>query len=92
MERTWSRAVLRPLGPKHLSTAIDTGDGTASVALAMSVAPMLRLSAADAGRVLREVGAAVRPWREVAARWLTPTEVERMAPAFAELDAVPGLL
>jgi len=79
-------------GPKHLSTAIDTGDDTASVALAMSVAPMFRLSAADAGRVLREVAAAVRPWREVAARWLTPTEVERMAPAFAELDAVPGAL
>ena len=79
-------------GPTQLSTFIDSADGSATVALALSVAPMFRLSAAAARRTLGEVVAAVSDWRRVAGQWLAPREVEQMAPAFAELDAVPGAL
>ena len=79
-------------GPTQLSTFIDSADGSATVALALSVAPMFRLSAADARRTLGEVAAAVSDWRQIAGRWLAPGEVDRMAPAFAALDDVPGAL
>ena len=79
-------------GPTQLSTFIDSADGSATVALALSVAPMFRLSAADARRTLGEVAAAVSDWRQIAGRWLAPGEVDRMAPAFAALDEVPGAL
>ena len=79
-------------GPTQLSTFIDAADGSATVALALSVAPMFRLSAADARRTLGEVAAAVSGWRQIAGRWLAPGEVDRMAPAFAALDEVPGAL
>lgn len=46
----------------------------------------------DARRILHEVAAAVQTWRDVARRWLPPSEVEAMAPAFAALDTVPGEL
>jgi len=58
----------------------------------MSVAPMFRLSTAQARQTLDEVAAAVSGWRHVAARWLAPREIDEMAPAFAELDAVPTAL
>lgn len=77
-------------GPKDLSTAIDTADTTASLDLAMSVAPLFRLSPAAATDVLTDVAAAVSTWRATAAAWLSPVEVERMAPAFAALQDVPG--
>ena len=79
-------------GPTQLSTFIDSADGSATVALALSVAPMFRLSAADARRTLGEVAAAVSDWRQIAGQWLAPGEVDRMAPAFAALDEVPGAL
>ena len=79
-------------GPTQLSTFIDSADGSATVALALSVAPMFRLSAADARRTLGEVAAAVSDWRQIAGQWLVPGEVDRMAPAFAALDEVPGAL
>lgn len=79
-------------GPTYLSTSIDTGDDTASLALAMSVAPVFRLAADDARRILHEVAAAVQTWRDVAGRWLPPAEVEAMAPAFAALEEIPGEL
>ena len=74
------------------STFIDYADGNATVALALSVAPVFRLSAAAARRTLGEVAAAVSDWRQVAGQWLPASEVEQMAPAFAELDTVPGVL
>lgn len=79
-------------GPKQLSTFIDTADDSATVSLAMSVAPMFRLSTVQARRTLAEVAAAVSDWRHVAAQWLAPREMDQMAPAFAELDAVPSAL
>lgn len=77
------------LGAKQLSTFIDTADDSATVSLATSVAPLFRLSSAHARRALGEVAAAVSGWRHVAAQWLAPREMDEMAPAFAELDAVP---
>ncbi|WP_066585163.1 type II toxin-antitoxin system HipA family toxin [Cellulomonas timonensis] len=71
-------------GPKHLSTAIDTADDTASIDLVMSVADYFRLSPADADRIRREVADTVGAWRVVAAQWLTPSEIEAMAPAFSQ--------
>ena len=79
-------------GPKQLSTFIDTADDSATVSLAMSVAPMFRLPAAHARRTLGEVAAAVSDWRHVAAQWLAPRGIDEMAPAFAELDTVPSSL
>lgn len=76
-------------GPRYLSTTIDMGDDEASIDLAMSVAPMFRLSGAAARTVLHEVAAVVRTWRDVARQWLGPEEVERMAPAFDALREVP---
>ena len=80
----------QPEGPRHLSTTIDAADATASVDLAMSVAPYFRLSPAQARRTLGEVAAAVSGWRQVAGRWLAPRHVEDMAPAFSELERVPA--
>ncbi|MGH3613242.1 MAG: type II toxin-antitoxin system HipA family toxin [Pseudonocardia sp.] len=73
-------------GPTYLSTAIDDADDTASLASALAVAEYFRLSATQAGTVLREVADAVSSWRAVAGRHqLTPSEIEAMEPAFAGL-------
>lgn len=78
-------------GPKDLSTAIDTSDTSASLELAMSVAPLFRLSPAAASEVVREVATAVSTWRSCAAAWLAPALVEEMSPAFAALEQVHNL-
>lgn len=78
-------------GPKDLSTAIDTSDTSASLELAMSVAPLFRMSPAAASGVVREIAAAVSTWRSRAAAWLTPAQIEEMSPAFATLEQVHRL-
>lgn len=78
-------------GPKDLSTAIDTSDTSASLELAMSVAPLFRLSPAAAAGVVREVADAVSTWRSCAAAWLAPAQIDEMSPAFAALDQVHNL-
>jgi serine/threonine-protein kinase HipA len=70
-------------GRKHLATAIDETDTTASVMTLMSVAPFFRLDEQDSLEVLREVLAATSRWREAAAeRNIPKVEIEQMAPAF----------
>jgi serine/threonine-protein kinase HipA len=70
-------------GPKHLSTAIDFDDTTASVDTVMSVAPHFRLGDGDARQVLGEVSKAVGQWRAVAVETgLDRTALKQMAPAF----------
>lgn len=70
-------------GPKHLSTAIDLGDDTASIALALSVAGYFRLSAEEANDVVAQVQAAVSRWAPVARRHgLSSQEVTAMSWAF----------
>ena len=76
-------------GQKYLNTAIDESDTTASVELALAVAPYFRLSPQAARDVLRDVAAAVSRWRQVAKQHgLADVEIEQMAPAFAVLDDV----
>jgi serine/threonine-protein kinase HipA len=70
-------------GPKHLSTAIDLHDTTASVETLMGVAEHLRLTDDQARETLREVSDATRPWRRAAERiGFDRAAIEQMAPAF----------
>ncbi|MGZ5305581.1 MAG: type II toxin-antitoxin system HipA family toxin [Actinomycetota bacterium] len=74
-------------GSKHLRTAIDGAETTASVRLLMSVASLFRLSERAAASVLREVLAATARWRAVAGAYDVPeTEVDRMAWAFEHAE------
>lgn len=73
--------------PRVLTTAIDTEDAMASLALALSVAPYFELNEPDAHAIAAEVGHAVRCWREEAARLgLATSQLERMASAFEHED------
>jgi|HubBroStandDraft_1064217.scaffolds.fasta_scaffold20000_2 serine/threonine-protein kinase HipA len=78
--------------PRILTTAINEDDGTASLALAMTVAKYFELDEKDAGRITREVGEAVSRWHEEAARQgLSKTEIDRMASAFEHEDLKQAL-
>ncbi len=77
-------------GPRYLSTAIDESDTTASIELALAVAPYFRLSSQAAQDVLKGVAGAVSRWRDVSrSHGLADAEIEQMAPAFAMLDDPP---
>lgn len=70
-------------GPKHLSTAIDLGDDTASLQLALSVADYFRLGASEAAEILEQVRSAVGGWPDVARlHGLSASEIGAMAWAF----------
>ncbi len=70
-----------------LTTAIDEGDGTASLDLALATAAHYKLKPEMARRIMREVGAAVAGWREAAgALGLSKNSIERMASAFEHED------
>lgn len=70
-------------GVKHLSTAIDLSDDTASIPLALSVADYFRLSAQDAKDVVAQVQAAISQWAPTARRYgLSSQEIAHMAWAF----------
>jgi len=78
--------------PRILTTAINEDDNTASLDVAMSVAPYFELddarARADAGAVAR----AVATWRDEATRHgLTKEECARMASAFAHDDLEAAL-
>lgn len=72
-----------------LSTAIGTdGDPTASLDIALEVAPQFGLKAADAKRIAAEVGAATARWGTVATRFgIAASEIERMRSAFVHEDS-----
>ena len=70
-------------GAKHLSTAIDLGDDTANISLALSVADYFRLSAEEANIVVAQVQAAVSRWATVARQHgLSSQEITAMSLAF----------
>ena len=70
-------------GAKHLSTAIDLGDDTASISLALSVADYFRLSAEQANDGVAQFQTAVSRWAPVARRYgLSSQEVTAMSWAF----------
>ncbi len=73
--------------PRILSTAIDMDDATASLELAMHVAPYFELDGAGAERIVGEVGRVVVNWRERAAQaGVSTNEIRRMASAFEHAD------
>ena len=73
--------------PRVHALAIDETDGTASLDLAMEVAPIFGMTGQEARATAAEVGRAVRGWRDAAARLgIAPNEVERMSSAFDHDD------
>jgi serine/threonine-protein kinase HipA len=73
--------------PRILTTAISYEDGTASLALALSVAERFELRKNDARDIIREIGNAVVRWREEAiAVGISRAEIDRMASAFEHDD------
>ncbi len=77
------------VNPRMLTTTIVADeDATASLDLALGVARDFGLRPPEANAIVREVGTAVRRWREVAFDLaLTPAECDRMASAFEHEDA-----
>jgi hypothetical protein len=66
-----------------LTTAIDGGNTEASLATALEVAGLFRISAAQARAVVAEVLAATERWRDVArGMGLGGQQLERLEPAF----------
>lgn len=73
--------------PRVLATAIDLDDSTASLSLALKVAPYFELGSDEAHRIVAQVGRAVATWRKEAAKLgLAPGEIDRMATAFEHED------
>lgn len=73
--------------PRILSTAINEDDNTASLALALEVAPYFEMDEKKARAIAKEVGKAVSKWRDEAARHgLAKNEIDRMASAFDHED------
>jgi serine/threonine-protein kinase HipA len=73
--------------PRILTTAINEDDGTASLALAMSVAKYFELDAAKAREIAKQVGKAVSTWRnEATHHGVGKNEIDRMASAFEHED------
>lgn len=72
-----------------LSTAIGgDGDPTASLDIAFEVAPQFGVKAADAKRIVAEVGAATARWTTVAARFgIAASEIDRLRSAFEHEDS-----
>jgi len=73
--------------PRILSTAIDLIDPTASLEIALQVAPYFDLKILDAKKIIKEVGFAVRFWHQEASNLkIKKTEIDRMASAFEHED------
>jgi serine/threonine-protein kinase HipA len=73
--------------PRVLTTAIDLGDGRASLDLARGVAAYFELADREARTIASEVGQAVAGWRQEAARHGLPAAaIDRMASAFEHED------
>lgn len=78
--------------PRVLSTAIDLDDATASLDLAMQVAPYFEIDLGDARQIAYEVGAAASSWRTVAAsEGIATSQIERMSSAFEHADLTKAL-
>ncbi len=75
------------LKARILTTNIDLDDGTCSLDLVEGAAEFFGLTLAAARSIIREVGAAVSPWRQIAAETgARPAEIKRMASAFEHAD------
>jgi serine/threonine-protein kinase HipA len=70
-------------GAKQLATAIDDNNTEASLATALEVAPLFRISETQARAIVAEVLAATERWRDVArATGLGVQQLERLESAF----------
>jgi serine/threonine-protein kinase HipA len=70
-------------GAKQLATAIDDNSTEASLATALEVAPLFRISETQARAIVAEVLAATEHWRDVArATGLGVQQLERLESAF----------
>ncbi len=79
--------------PRILSTAINEDDATASLDLALSVAGYFELSAEEGRAMARDVGQAVRKWRQIAStHGLSKAEQDRMSSAFEHKDLEAALV
>jgi serine/threonine-protein kinase HipA len=85
----WSLSPVFDLNPnpegaaKQLTTAIDEHNAEASLATALNVAGLFRLSEADARQIIDDLSTATARWQEVArAMGLATPELQRLAPAF----------
>jgi len=73
--------------PRFLATAIVEGDSTASLELALLVAPDFGLKPTTAKAIVSEVAQAVATWRKEAIRQgLSTQEIDRLASAFEHDD------
>jgi serine/threonine-protein kinase HipA len=78
--------------PRMLTTAINEDDNTASLDVAMGVAPYFELDDARARAAAGDVARAVATWRDEAARHgLSKKEIARMASAFEHADLPAAL-
>lgn len=79
--------------PRMLSTAIDFVDSTATVVLALETAPYYGLDYTQARQIIKEVGASVAQWQEIAAAYqISKREINRMASCFMHDDLKIALL
>ena len=70
-------------GAKQLATAIDESNAEASLATALEVADLFRVSEAEARAIVGEVSDAIAHWRDVArASGLGGQQLEQLEPAF----------
>lgn len=73
--------------PRILSTAITFDDATASLELVMEVAEYFEVDAAQARKIVAEVGESTGQWRSEAVELgISKAEIERMASAFDHAD------
>ena len=78
--------------PRILTTAINEDDGTASLALAMSVTKYFELDMPQAHEIAKQVGKATSKWRNEAAGYgISKNEIDRMASAFEHEDLKEAL-
>ncbi len=91
----WSLSPAFDLNPnpegaaKHLATAIDDNNTEASLATALEVAGLFRVSETQARAIVAEVLAATERWRDVArAAGLGGQQLERLEPAFEHEQSV----
>ncbi len=77
---------------RELSLAINEADTTASLEIGFEVAGHFGLKKGEARAVAKEVGIAVRDWREIAKTFgLSKGEVDEMASAFEHADLTLAL-
>lgn len=75
------------VAPRILRTAIDLDDATASLELALEVAPYFEMDDALAQAMVAEIARGTAPWRRTAESYgLASAETSRMAGAFEHAD------